>query len=199
MLFTFPSRYWFTIGLRVIFSLGGRSPQIQTGFHVSRPTQVPSRRSSGFRLRGSNPLCRAFPDTSANLLTPLRRRSYNPAGRTRRFGLIPVRSPLLRESRLISLPPGTEMFQFPGFALTPYVFRCQCTGSTPVRVAPFGNPRIKGCLLLPEAYRSWPRPSSLPGAKASALCPFCLTCSFTVNPEKPSTLISGLSSKKSLK
>ena len=182
MLFTFPSRYWFTIGLRVIFSLGGRSPQIQTGFHVSRPTQVPSRRSSGFRLRGSNPLCRAFPDTSANL-----------------NGLIPVRSPLLRESRLISLPPGTEMFQFPGFALTPYVFRCQCTGSTPVRVAPFGNPRIKGCLLLPEAYRSWPRPSSLPGAKASALCPFCLTCSFTVNPEKPSTLISGLSSKKSLK
>ena len=96
---------------------------------------------------------------------------------------------------MISLPPGTEMFQFPGFALTPYVFRCQCTGSTPVRVAPFGNPRIKGCLLLPEAYRSWPRPSSLPGAKASALCPFCLTCSFTVNPEKPSTLISGLSSK----
>ncbi len=199
MLFTFPSRYWFTIGLRVIFSLGGRSPQIQTGFHVSRPTQVPSRRSSGFRLRGSNPLCRAFPGTSANPPIIFCWRPYNPAGRTRRFGLIPVRSPLLRESRLISLPPGTEMFQFPGFALTPYVFRCQCTGSTPVRVAPFGNPRIKGCLLLPEAYRSWPRPSSLPGAKASALCPFCLTCSFTVNPEKPSTLISGLSSKKSLK
>ena len=33
-----------------------------------------------------------------------------------RFGLVPVRSPLLRESRLISLPPGTEMFHFPGFA-----------------------------------------------------------------------------------
>ncbi len=33
-----------------------------------------------------------------------------------RFRLIPVRSPLLRESRLISLPPGTEMFHFPGFA-----------------------------------------------------------------------------------
>ena len=28
----------------------------------------------------------------------------------------PVRSPLLRASQLISLPPGTEMFQFPGFA-----------------------------------------------------------------------------------
>jgi hypothetical protein len=33
-----------------------------------------------------------------------------------RFGLCPVRSPLLRASRLISFPPGTEMFQFPGFA-----------------------------------------------------------------------------------
>ena len=31
-------------------------------------------------------------------------------------GLVPVRSPLLGESRLISFPPGTEMFQFPGFA-----------------------------------------------------------------------------------
>ena len=33
-----------------------------------------------------------------------------------RFGLFPFRSPLLWESRLISLPPGTEMFHFPGLA-----------------------------------------------------------------------------------
>ena len=33
-----------------------------------------------------------------------------------RFGLFPVRSPLLGESRLISVPGGTEMFQFPPFA-----------------------------------------------------------------------------------
>ena len=32
------------------------------------------------------------------------------------FGLFPVRSPLLGESLLFSLPPGTKMFQFPGFA-----------------------------------------------------------------------------------
>jgi hypothetical protein len=32
------------------------------------------------------------------------------------FRLIPVRSPLLRESLLFSFPPGNEMFQFPGFA-----------------------------------------------------------------------------------
>jgi hypothetical protein len=35
-----------------------------------------------------------------------------------RFGLRPFRSPLLRASRLISLPLGTEMFQFPRFALS---------------------------------------------------------------------------------
>ena len=33
-----------------------------------------------------------------------------------RFGLVPLRSPLLRESRLISFPSGTEMFHFPEFA-----------------------------------------------------------------------------------
>jgi hypothetical protein len=38
-------------------------------------------------------------------------------------GLIRVRSPLLAESRLMSFPPGTEMFQFPGFASNPYEFR----------------------------------------------------------------------------
>ena len=34
----------------------------------------------------------------------------------RGFGLLPVRSPLLGESLLFSFPPGTKMFQFPGFA-----------------------------------------------------------------------------------
>ena len=38
VLFAFPSRYWFTIGRYRVFSLGGWSPHIQTGFHVSRPT-----------------------------------------------------------------------------------------------------------------------------------------------------------------
>ena len=38
------------------------------------------------------------------------------------FGLIPFRSPLLGESRLISIPRGTEMFQFPRFSSIAYVF-----------------------------------------------------------------------------
>ena len=43
MLFTFPSRYLFTIGCQVVLRLGGWSPHVQTGFHVSRPTQGPKR------------------------------------------------------------------------------------------------------------------------------------------------------------
>ena len=39
MLFTFPSRYWSTIGLSGVFSLAGWSRQFHAGFHVSRVTQ----------------------------------------------------------------------------------------------------------------------------------------------------------------
>jgi hypothetical protein len=38
VLFAFPSRYWFTIGQSRVFSLGGWSPLLQTGFLVSRLT-----------------------------------------------------------------------------------------------------------------------------------------------------------------
>ena len=46
------------------------------------------------------------------------------------------------------------------------------------RVSPFRDLRIKGYLLLPEAYRSLSRLSSALSAKASALCPYCLTFRF---------------------
>ena len=49
---------------------------------------------------------------------------------SRRFKLCPFRSPLLRASRLISLPPGTEMVQFPGCACPTYVFRRTCQPMT---------------------------------------------------------------------
>ena len=42
------------------------------------------------------------------------------------------------------------------------------------RVAPFGDLRINGYLLLPEAYRSLSRPSSAPDAKAFPLRSFQL-------------------------
>ena len=74
----------------------------------------------------------------------------------------------------MSFPPGTEMFQFPGFASPTYVFsrRSPCGG-----VAPFGNPRINDRSHLPAAYRSVLRPSSPLGAKASTKCPLTLDLS----------------------
>ena len=60
------------------------------------------------------------PSTDRRLMTPRVAPETAPQPQTYRydwFGLFRVRSPLLAESRLISLPPGTEMFQFPGLAL----------------------------------------------------------------------------------
>lgn len=48
-----------------------------------------------------------------------------------RFGLFPLRSPLLGESRLLSLPRGTKMFQFPRFAPCTYGFSTECLDITP--------------------------------------------------------------------
>jgi hypothetical protein len=53
-----------------------------------------------------------------------------------RFGLFPFRSPLLRESLLLSFPRGTEMFQFPRFPLPAL---CVQAGVTPVEGVP-GSP-----------------------------------------------------------
>ena len=41
VLFTFPSRYYFSIGHQGIFRLGRWSSRLPTGFHVSRGTLVP--------------------------------------------------------------------------------------------------------------------------------------------------------------
>ena len=65
-----------------------------------------------FRLKGLHLLRLSFQSHSAAFHCPFLR-SFNPG--SCRFGLLPFRSPLLRESLLFSFPPGTEMFQFPGF------------------------------------------------------------------------------------
>ena len=38
VLLTFPSQYWYAIGRSRVFSLGGWSPRLRTGCHVSRST-----------------------------------------------------------------------------------------------------------------------------------------------------------------
>ena len=120
VLFTFPSRYWFAIGHRRVFSLGGWSPLLRTGFHVPGPTLDREPRVRTLRVRGSHPLRPALPCRSATMWICNRsqvgstwtRVPQPPGGNACRlhapgFGLVRFRSPLLAQSRLISLPRGT--------------------------------------------------------------------------------------------
>src|SRR3989344_5167055 len=52
--------------------------------------------------------------------------------------------------QLVSSPPGTEMFYFPGYAPLASVTREGHAGS-PHEVAPFGNLRITGCYAPPRS------------------------------------------------
>ena len=83
------------------------------------------------------------------------------------FGLLRVRSPLLTESFLLSFPPGTKMFQFPGFPSHTLCVQVWIIRYYPYWVPSFGDLRITGYLLLPAAFRSLSRPSSAPCTKAS--------------------------------
>ena len=96
---------------------------------------------------------------------------YNPTVHARWFGLFRVRSPLLAESLLFSVPAGTEMVHFPalssaGLCIQPGILRDEPEG-----VTPFGNLRVEACLRLTEAFRSLPRRSSTPSAKAFTVRP----------------------------
>jgi hypothetical protein len=145
VLFTFPSRYLCTIGRSRVFSLGRWSSQLPTGFHGphgTRETNPERIRHFGYRAITvyGRPfqvihLCRILVTPRPRCIsiqfaptTPAVQRIH--AITDNRFGLIPFRSSLLRESLLLSLPPGTEIFHFPGLASTPYGFRCGCGSIT---------------------------------------------------------------------
>ena len=91
---------------------------------------TPSSKLGSCRLQGCHLLGPAFPDHSTKILifdlptVPYHRQTkpYDTTATTHTgltslwFRLFPFRSPLLGESRLISVPAGTEMFHFPAWA-----------------------------------------------------------------------------------
>ncbi len=171
-----PSRGPFHLSLTVLlhyrspdlFSLTRWSSRIHPGFLVSRATRDTNYHITTISTTGLSP-------PAVGLSRPVRlsslckwRLSHYPDCSRNRFRLFPVRSPLLRESLLFSLPAATKMFQFTAFAL-PYYYSSDRTYCG--RVAPFGYPRICARLQLPGVFRSLPRPSSPSGAKASIVCP----------------------------
>ena len=126
--------------------------------------------SSSFRVRGCHPLRPAFPGVFPYKLS---------------FLLSPALQPRARlDARGLGWSPFARRYSgshscFPLLRL----LRCfSSAGSPPLRVgqpsagrvAPFGHPRIIGRSRLPAAFRSLPRPSSPPGAKASPARPSLL-------------------------
>ena len=73
-----------------------------------------------------------------------------------RFSLFRVRSPLLTESLLFSLPAGTEMFHFPAFPPHTLCIQMWVTRHHACWVPPFGHPRITARLAAPRGLSQPP-------------------------------------------
>ncbi len=153
------------IGHQGIFRLSGWSRQIHTGFLGPRATWVSHKQVADISATGVLPstpgLSHALRLHQQFLTHPAagRRLKYEPTtpyaqplpGITHiRFSLIQFRSPLLPESRLFSLPAGTEMFHFPAFPPHTLCVQVWVTAHDDCRVSPFGHPRIKARLTAPR-------------------------------------------------
>ena len=157
MLFTFPSRYWFAIGLTRVFSLAGWSRRFRAGFLVSRVTQDAAVPPDASPTGLSPSMARLSSRSGSRLKCSVAVLQPPPCVATQRVWALP-RSLATTGGiiSLFSLPRGTKMFQFPRLALP------QSGSEYPsdIQVVPFGNPRINGYLHLPAAFRSLSRPSS---------------------------------------
>ena len=135
-----------------------------------RISRVPpySRIKLSLRIRGYHPLWPDFPDRSAYLSLTT--------------GLLRFRSPLLTESLLMSFPPGTEMFQFPGFASTTYVFSCRYPKGVgcPIRIST--DQRL---LAAPRGFSQ--RATSFIASWCQGIHRMPFSCSKSHHARKPST------------
>ena len=119
VLFNFPSRYLCAIGLVSVFSLRWSLPPA-LGCNLKQPDSWDDPREPAGRRRGLTPALgeapirrTQTPDRSPwavlNTTVPAA-----DAGRGFGAGLIPLHSPLLRESSLVSFPPLINMLKFSG-------------------------------------------------------------------------------------
>ena len=170
MLFTFPSRYWFAIGLSGVFSLTGWAPLIHARFLVPRATQDTTRLRKGVMYRAFTVYGRLFQVVPFPFLLATSW-SYNPR--------------VASVTWVWALPCSlATTYGIIVYFLLLWVLRCFSSPRSPpfrdgrpsaCRVAPFGYPGINGYLRLPRAFRSLSRPSSPPRAKASTVCPCLLS------------------------
>ena len=163
VLFTFPSRYLYTIGLSVVFSLAGWAPLVPAEFLVLRGTQVPACLTARVSRTGLSP-------------------STDPVSTGFRYACRVGAAPVLQPRALPNDSPGLGYCAFARHYLRNHcyflflrVLRCFSSPGSPSaatalwrdrsrRVSPFGHPRVAGHLPLAAAFRSLSRPSSPPRA-----------------------------------
>src|SRR3954467_1466655 len=200
VLFTFPSRYLSAIGHQGVFRLSGWSRRIHTEFHGLGATWETDPGGDTFSCTGLSPST-ATPSRGLPLTTPLAHsRSSRQRGMDRpttptaqplpgitcdRFSLLRFRSPLLTESRLFSLPVGTEMFHFPTFPPHALCVQARVTPHDWCGVPPFGHPRINARLAAPRGL------SQPPTSFIGSWCPGIHRVPLTTWPHKNRTSAPG--------
>ena len=159
MLFTFPSRYWYTIGLTGVFSLAGWARQIRAGLLVSRVTQDTTR---------------SHLDSHTGLSPSMIELSRTFCSQFEYHGVVLQPRICIATYTVWALPRSLATTGgIISYFLFLEVLRCFSSLRSPLYlsrdnypsgnwVVPFGNPRINGHLHLPQAYRSLSRPSSPP-------------------------------------
>ncbi len=122
-------------------------------------------RSSGLRLTAAG-AARRLPPPPAHSSNPPQ---ASPAGYAARGVWAPPRS-LAATEGILSVPRGTEMFQFPR---CPPRDRSQVPGRAPGGLPHSDIPGSQAASASPGHFAAWPRPSSAANAKASTMRPSC--------------------------
>ena len=145
VLFTFPSRYWFTIGHRLVFSLGRWSSRIPTGFHVSRGTRGTPRVRPDFMYRAITVYGRPFHTVPLSFRNPTSG-PHNPAY-SEKYTVWALPPSLAATNGIIIIFFSCRYLDvsIPCVRLLYLCIQHRITGYYPGWVAPFGNLRIKAC------------------------------------------------------
>ena len=145
VLFTFPSRYWFTIGHRLVFSLGRWSSRIPTGFHVSRGTRGTPRVLQDFMYRAITVYGRPFHAVPLSIINPTSG-PHNPACSEKHTVWALPRSLAATNGIIIIFFSCRYLdVSIPCVRLMHLCIQCIMTRFKPGRVSPFGILRIKAC------------------------------------------------------
>ena len=177
VLFTVPSRYWFPIGRLLYLALGRGRPCFppdsacrmvltitsqSRSITVTYGTLTPSGRPFQRRSASHEPKIERSVPRSTRLVLPHDSSAYQ-LNTLPWFGLLPFRSPLLRESSLFL--GVLRCFSSPGAPLSIRTGNAIPRAGLPHSDTP-GSPVASSS---PGHFAAWPRPSSAAGAKASTV------------------------------